>query len=90
MTGRVESALSHRSSLPEKSNSPQVATCLVLAPFLLLLSLALFCALAVKPAFAADITTIDISGKGANTTIKITEPGAYRLTGSSSKTWIDV
>ena len=90
MTGRVESALSHRSSLPEKSNSAQVATCLVLAPFLLFLSFVLCCTLTAKPAFAADITTIDISGKGANTTIKITEPGAYRLTGSSSKAWIDV
>ena len=90
MTGRVESALSHRSSLPVKSNSAQVATCLVLAPFLLFLSFVLCCTLTAKPAFAADITTIDISGKGANTTIKITEPGAYRLTGSSSKAWIDV
>ena len=28
-------------------------------------------------AYALDVTTIDIGGKGANTTIKITEPGAY-------------
>ena len=41
-------------------------------------------------AYALDVTTIDIGGKGANTTIKITEPGAYRLTGSSSKVWVDV
>mgnify|MGYP000637804682 CR=1 FL=1 len=90
MTGRVEPALSHRSSLPEKSKSAQIATCLASASFLLFLPFVLCCTLTAKPAFAADITTIDISDKGANTTIKITEPGAYRLTGSSSKTWVDV
>ncbi len=37
-----------------------------------------------------DITTIDISGCGANTTINITEPGKYRLMGMSSKAWVDV
>ena len=90
MTGRVEPALSRRSSLPEKSKSAQIVTCLVSASFLLFLPFVLCCTLTAKPAFAADITTIDISDKGANTTIKITEPGAYRLTGSSSKTWVDV
>ena len=90
MTGRVEPALSHRSSLPEKSKSAQIVTCLASASFLLFLPFVLCCTLTAKPAFAADITTIDISDKGANTTIKITEPGAYRLTGSSSKTWVDV
>lgn len=90
MTGRVEPALSHRSSLPEKSKSAQIVTCLASASFLLFLPFVLCCTLTAKPAFAADITTIDISDKGANTTIKITEPGAYCLTGSSSKTWVDV
>lgn len=59
------------------------------------LALAAFCtlglALATTPAFADNaITTIDISGKGANTTVTIDKPGSYRLCGSSSTTWVHV
>lgn len=48
------------------------------------LALATLCTLglvlATTPAFADDvITTIDISGKGANTTVTIDKPGSYRL-----------
>ncbi len=59
------------------------------------LALATLCtlglALATTPAFADDaITTIDISGKGSNTTVTIDKPGSYRLCGSSSTTWVHV
>lgn len=59
------------------------------------LALATLCTLglvlATTPAFADDvITTIDISGKGANTTVTIDKPGSYRLCGSSSTTWVHV
>ena len=59
------------------------------------LALAAFCTLGLvlvtTPAFADDaITTIDISGKGANTTVTIDKPGSYRLCGSSSTTWVHV
>lgn len=55
------------------------------------LTCTLFSFVFVPAAFADDdITTIDISDCGANTTINITEPGKYRLTGTSSKAWVDV
>ncbi|MGO5361492.1 hypothetical protein ACTQY8_00750 [Collinsella bouchesdurhonensis] len=59
------------------------------------LALATLCTLglvlATTPAFADDvITTIDISGKGSNTTVTIDKPGSYRLYGSSSTTWVHV
>ena len=59
------------------------------------LALATLCTLglvlATTPAFADDvITTIDISGKGSNTTVTIDKPGSYRLYGSNSTTWVHV
>lgn len=59
------------------------------------LALATLCTLglvlAATSAFADDvITTIDISGKGSNTTVTIDKPGSYRLCGSSSTTWVHV
>ena len=59
------------------------------------LALGAFCTLgltlAITPAFANNaMTTIDISSKGANTTVVIDRPGSYRLCGSSSTTWVHV
>lgn len=59
--------------------------------FLFFLTCTLFSFAFAPSAFADDdITTIDISDCGANTTVNITEPGKYRLTGTSSKAWVDV
>ena len=84
----ITASAQHRPSL--RDHAPAV----LFARGAVLLALFLICAFACfatpSHALAQDVTTIDISGKGANTTIKITEPGAYRLTGSSSKAWIDV
>ena len=63
----------------------------ILLVFLFFLTCTLFSFAFAPAAFADDdITTIDISDCGANTTINITEPGKYRLTGTSSKAWVDV
>lgn len=63
----------------------------ILLVFLFFLTCTLFSVAFAPSAFADDdITTIDISDCGANTTINITEPGKYRLTGTSSKAWVDV
>ena len=84
----ITASAQHRPSLRDHAPAVLFARGAVLLALFLVCLFACFAA--PSRAYALDATTIDISGKGANTTIKITEPGAYRLTGSSSKAWIDV
>ena len=84
----ITASAQHRPSLRDHAPAVLFARGAVLLALFLVCLFACFAA--PSRAYALDVTTIDISGKGANTTIKITEPGAYRLTGSSSKVWVDV
>ena len=84
----ITASAQHRPSL--RDHAPAVLFARGAVLFALFLVCMFACFAAPSRAYALDVTTIDISGKGANTTIKITEPGAYRLMGSSSKAWIDV